>query len=221
MDTGKTRDVETKSVAYGRPAHAPRSRSLPGAPDPAPWIGGEETSLSSTQPAPPDTARRRRRGPLTGAQDTSKPLPMLLQAQPGTFQFARDLEAPPSGRDVTRVLGHRVRLPLSVVTRLPLIWVLRPSSRYGDSPPMAKASLNIVKLDPVGNAYPWGWERGGGGRKRRPGSCVLVLAGAAGSCSSRLSTPSKPRTSDLKNVQLEVKIVVLNLEKKNSAGISR
>lgn len=57
------------------------------------------TSLSSTQ----ETARRPPKGSLTGVQNT------LV----GTFQFARDREAPPSGHDVTRVLSRNLRLPLS------------------------------------------------------------------------------------------------------------
>ncbi|KAL1769657.1 hypothetical protein HispidOSU_003830 [Sigmodon hispidus] len=62
------------------------------------WVGAAGTSLSSTRPArrPPHAVRGG--GSLTGAQQAKS---LLLQVQPGTFQFARDREAPPSGHDVT------------------------------------------------------------------------------------------------------------------------
>lgn len=132
------------------------------------WIGAEGTSLSSTQPAPLDTARRRRRGSLTGAQNTSKP--PWLQAQPGTFQFARDREAPPSGHDVTRVSNRRVRLPLFVVTPpcLPLIRVLSPSSRSGGLASNGQCQLEHCEAGHSRDRLSFGGSRGWRREKAAP-----------------------------------------------------
>lgn len=108
---GRTRDVAVKLVAYLRLRHAPRSPSLPGDPDLVPrrertpgWSCGDLTFLH--------TGGRPPKGSLTGVQNTSKP--RLPRAQPGTFQFARDREAPPNGYDVMRMLCRDLRLLLSV-----------------------------------------------------------------------------------------------------------
>lgn len=103
----KAGDPEAKAAAYRRPPRAPHSRLLPGDPGLAPR-GKRHVDRSRGDPAFLHTTRPSRDHPAAhtgarspGVQNTRELLLLLLlQAQPWTFQFARDREAPPSGHDV-------------------------------------------------------------------------------------------------------------------------
>lgn len=105
----KMRDPAAKDVDRRRPPRAPRSRSLPRAPGPAPRERprGAEPQALHFRPHSPSLLRPPRCSPPPSAsigahsprvQNSSKRL--QLRAQPRNFQFARDPEAPPNGHDV-------------------------------------------------------------------------------------------------------------------------